>query len=79
VTAREAGRRASRAVVMAQLIHNILGDLYDLPEHGPGSKVEAAWDHMDVVLEALEDAALRAVIATGDWGILQVNPQAMAP
>ena len=33
-----AGRQASGAVVMAQLIHNILGDLYDLPENGPGSK-----------------------------------------
>jgi hypothetical protein len=75
VTAREAGRQASRAVVMAQLIHNILGDLYDLPENGPGSKVEAAWDHMDVVLEALEEATLRAVVVTGDWDLLKVSPE----
>jgi hypothetical protein len=38
------------------LIHNILGDLYDLPENGPGSKVEAAWDSRDVVLAALDEA-----------------------
>jgi hypothetical protein len=76
VTAHEAGRQASRAVVMAQLIHNVLGDLYDLPENGPGSKVEAAWDHMDVVLEALEEATLRAVVKTGDWGLLKVGLEA---
>jgi hypothetical protein len=67
---REMCREANRAIAMAQMIHTILGDLFDLPENGPGSKVEAAWDHMDVVLEALEEATIRAVVETGDWGLL---------
>jgi hypothetical protein len=61
---------------MAQLIHNILGDLYDLPENGPGSKVEAAWDSMDVVLAALDEATLGAVVITGDWDLQKVSPEA---
>lgn len=61
--------------MMAQLIHNILGDLYDLPENGPGSKVEAAWDSRDVVL-ARDEATLGAVVITGDWDLQKVSPEA---
>lgn len=74
----EAGLAASRAASLAQRIHNVLADLYDLPEHGPGSKVEAAWDHMDVVVEALEEAAHRAFVRTGEWEILQAAAEVEA-
>jgi hypothetical protein len=43
-----------RALAMAYSLHELLGDLFDLPENGPGSHVEQAWDHVDEVIASLE-------------------------
>ncbi len=48
----------ARWLAMARELHRILGELFDLPENGPGSPVADAWDHMDVVIEALEGVPL---------------------
>jgi len=39
---------------MACELRNILGDLFDQRQHGPGSCIERAWDRMDEVIEYLE-------------------------
>ena len=35
-------------------LRDILGNLFDQPQHGPGSCIECAWDRMDEVVEYLE-------------------------
>jgi hypothetical protein len=44
----------ARALAMACELHRLLGELFDRPEHGPGSCVEDAWNHMDDVIALLE-------------------------
>jgi hypothetical protein len=44
----------ARAVAMAYELYNLLGELFDYPEHGPGSRVERAWDAADDVVSALD-------------------------
>jgi hypothetical protein len=44
----------SLALSNAQALHNLLGDLYDLPQHGERSCVEQAWNLMDVVIWYLD-------------------------
>ena len=39
---------------MAVELRDKLGDLFDLPENGPGSSIEAAWDGVEVLIEYLE-------------------------
>ena len=54
MTAQEATAQEERALAMANELRNLLGDLFDLPRHGPGSCVERAWDLLDPVVEYLE-------------------------
>ena len=42
----------ARALALAYTLHDLLGELFE--EYGAGSKVEAAWDHTDEVIELLE-------------------------
>ena len=42
------------ALSNAQGLHNMLGHLYDLPQNGPGSCVEQAWNLMEVVVWYLD-------------------------
>jgi hypothetical protein len=44
----------ARCLAMAYELHRLLGNLFDRPEHGPGSSVEDAWNHMDDVIALLE-------------------------
>jgi hypothetical protein len=55
-------RDEGRALAYAYGLHNLLGQLYDRPEHGADSYVEHAWDHMDDVIRLLEDGG-----AGKDW------------
>lgn len=48
----------ARALAMAYELHRLLGELCDLPEHGPGSSVADAWDRMDDVIGLLEPVSL---------------------
>jgi hypothetical protein len=43
-----------RALAMAYELHAVLGELFDLPENGPGSAAEKAWDSVDFVIDCLE-------------------------
>ena len=45
------------ALSTAQHLHYLLGEIYDLPQHGPGSCVEQAWDIMDYVIWYLDPNA----------------------
>jgi hypothetical protein len=45
------------ALSTAQQLQYLLGDLYDLPQHGPGSCVEQAWEIMDYVIWYLDPNA----------------------
>lgn len=58
MTAQEA-----RALAMAYELHALLGQLFDQPDHGPGSGVERAWDRMDEVISDLEPLPLEPEIA----------------
>jgi hypothetical protein len=44
----------ARALAMAYELQKLLEELCDLPEHGRGSCVEGACDHMDDVIAMLE-------------------------
>lgn len=44
----------ARAYAIAIQLHRLLGELCDLPENGPGSAIDDAWNRMDDVLEMLE-------------------------
>ena len=44
----------ARCRAMAYELHRLLGELFDRPEHGPGSCVEDAWNRMDDVIGMLE-------------------------
>jgi len=44
----------ARAYAMALELHRLLGELCDLPENGPGSALDDAWNRMDDVVEMLE-------------------------
>ena len=39
---------------MAIELQRLLGELCDLPENGPGSAIDDAWNRMDDVVEMLE-------------------------
>jgi hypothetical protein len=43
-----------RALAMSYELHRLLGELYDRPDGGPGSPMEAAWDALDDVIAHLE-------------------------
>jgi hypothetical protein len=44
-------------------LHRLLGELYERPEHGPGSCVEDAWNRKDDVIGMLEpDETPRLVV-----------------
>ena len=45
------------ALSTAQSLRSLLGDIYDLPQHGPGSCVEQAWEIMDYVVWYLDPNA----------------------
>jgi hypothetical protein len=47
-----------RALAIAYQLHQLLGQLYDRPENGPGSPVEQAWDHLDEAVHLLEPPEL---------------------
>jgi len=47
--------QVARALAMAYELRKLLEDLYNLPDHGQGSCVEGARDHMDYVIGMLED------------------------
>lgn len=44
----------ARCLTMAYELHRLLGELFDRPEHGPGSCVEHAWNCMDDVIGMLK-------------------------
>lgn len=44
----------ARAYAMAIELRGLLGELCDLPENGPGSAIDDAWNRMDDVVEMLE-------------------------
>lgn len=44
----------ARALAMANELFQLLGELYDLPMHGPGSCVADAWGRMEDVIAMLE-------------------------
>jgi hypothetical protein len=44
----------TRALTLAYMLHDVLGQLFDLPENGPGSPAEQAWDLCDDIIGYLE-------------------------
>ncbi len=44
----------ARACAMAIELQPLLGELCDLPENGPGSAIDDAWNRMDDVTHMLE-------------------------
>jgi hypothetical protein len=46
--------KRTRALEMAQQLFDLLGELHDLPENGPGSCVADSWDWMEDVIGMLE-------------------------
>ena len=63
----------ARAVAIAYELHRLLGQIYDLPEHGPGSSVEKSWDLMDEVIECVESAFLPALRVRDRFEIRQMR------
>ena len=44
----------ARAVAMAYELRNLLGELFERPEHGRDSAVEEAWDRAKEIIDVLE-------------------------
>jgi hypothetical protein len=55
------------ALSYAHELHRLLGELYDLPRHGPGSDIERAWDLTDELIECLDPDAT-------DGALIRDNP-----
>jgi hypothetical protein len=47
----------ARALAMAHELYALLGEIFDRPEHGVGTCVEAAWDKVDEVIWLLDPDA----------------------
>jgi hypothetical protein len=54
------------ALSYAHELHRLLGELYDLPQHGPGSDIERAWDLTDQLIEYLEPEASDGAVTRGE-------------